>query len=127
MSEPKKKHNVVEVVTFAFGLVVLASLVGYLAYQFFTSEDTPPNLEVTVKPGAGQCCAYKVIISNSGSRTAEAANIKFERRRDGTLREETLSIDYIPANSKREAMLVFPDEIRAGDVIVVSAISFNLP
>ncbi len=118
----KNKHNGVEIATFIFGLVTLAAVVGYLAVQVFAGRKSPPKLDITVVSMPGECCLYKISIENRGGETAEAANITFMQGNT----EVPLFIDYVPANSRREAMLAFPDS-SGTRLPSVKSISFNLP
>ncbi len=126
MAKAKNKHNVVEIGTFIFGLAVLAAIVGYLVVRIISSEETPPKLRAGIERIEGECCTYSVTIENSGSQTAEAVTILFVRSGQGGTVETTLAVDYVPAHSKREAMLVFPDA-RPTETVTVGGISFNLP
>ncbi len=124
---PKKnKHNAVEVVTFIFGLLVLAGVVGYLIFQTLGPSESDPNLQVSLKPVEGSSEQFRVIVENIGEKTAVEAQITLEKR-GAQKTTSTLVLDFVPGQSREEAIISFPGEAPAIDSIQVSSINFSLP
>ena len=122
----KNKHNAVEVVTFIFGLAILAAVVGYLVFQMLTARATDPNLQVTLKPVEGTSGQFKVIVENLGEKTAVEARITVEK--SGPQKAtSTLVLDFVPGQSREEALISFPGNSKAIDSIRVTSINFSLP
>ena len=125
----KKGHNFVEVSTFIVGLAVILSLVGFLVYQIYQKEETPPALYVTstYQPDM-ENYGFKVDVENKGEETAAAVNIKLSLYQEGEAVDDgTITIQYVPVKSKETSWIVFHTGRKAGDSLVVSSITYIKP
>jgi len=125
----KKQHNLVEIITFIVGLVVLLSLVGFLIYQIDQKKNLPPQLQVsTTYEAAMDQYAFRLEVENTGEESAEDVHIKLSLYQQGEVKEDaSLSIRYVPVKSKETAWVVFHTDRMAGDSLVVSSVTYVKP
>lgn len=102
------------------GLVVLA-LLAFLAYQALVVRETGPELAVTVtavEPApAGYAVHFEIV--NDGGRTAEQVQLSGTLTRGGRQVEQSSAVvAYVPAESRRDGVLVFSEDPRDGDLDV---------
>ncbi|WP_181703700.1 hypothetical protein [Chthonobacter albigriseus] len=92
------------------GVVLVASLVVFLALQAFTQAEGPPVivLEPVGIEKVGDHWHVEVRVRNDGFSTAAALDIAGELK-DGeeTVGEATATLDYLPRHSERKAGLFF--------------------
>jgi uncharacterized protein (TIGR02588 family) len=90
------------------GLVV-AGLIGYLAWQGFTGGSRPPELSVRVADaGAGE---FGFTVTNDGGHTATDVAVALVLESDGQpTHVQRLVIDYIPGHSQASGSFLLSDE-----------------
>lgn len=115
---PTKPHPIEWITGIGSGLVV-AALIGSIAYQAMTDAGSSPDLIARRLPSvegepAGQ---VRFEVANRAGTTAAAVLVRGElRRADGTVETAETSIDYVPARSKAQGALLF--EGNEGDVSI---------
>lgn len=94
------------------GALLALAVCGLLAFQAITRDGEPAlQLEVTGWQQGPGGYAVSVQVTNSGGRTAEAVEVSGEVIRGGTTVETgSVTIDYVPADSRRTATLVFSED-----------------
>jgi uncharacterized protein (TIGR02588 family) len=105
----------------AFGGVLLASLVGYLAYTGLTAPAGPPGIVVRTgdvdQAPAGFTLQFTA--RNEGKSTAAAVKIRGRLLTENQVVEESEAVlDYVPERSEREGGLFFERDPRQHNVSV---------
>lgn len=122
-------HNIVEKITFIFGLLVLVGLISFLIYQMSNKSNLPPQLVISTQyePQLDHY-GFKVDVENKGDFSAEAANIKLSLYQNGeSVEDGTLEFQYIPVKSKETGWIVFHTSRKSGDSLVVSSLTYAKP
>lgn len=104
--------------------MLAALLLGYLVYQAIYGDHSPPNLEVTLREVRASGDDYLVLfeIHNHGGETASNVIVVGHLRRFGiTLETAQVTIDYVPAESRREAGLFFETDPRTARLKLMPA------
>ena len=129
MSETRRKHNIIERITFGFGLISLFAIIGFLIFDMNNSKRETPQLQIkaeydaSVKPNG-----YKIIVENSSKQTAADAQISFGLYHDGKLSNSaTATFDFIPAKSQKTAWIVFYSDRNPSDSLVIQSVTFLQP
>lgn len=112
-----KPAEKVEWIVAGVATLVVAVLIGFLAFEAVTRSGGSPDLSVShvenTTTRAGLAVAIEV--DNSGYAAAAAVEIIGETGGDGQ-EARMVTIDYVPAQARRQATLVFPPETRPEDV-----------
>ena len=129
MEKTSKKINYLERSTFIAGLLILVFLFGYLSLQMTKKQHLPPSIEVAVSPTLiKDKNSYEIMIQNTGEETAQAINIQFELYQDGKVTgNAVMVIDYIPTKSKETGWIVFEQDKKPFDSLVVKSITYLKP
>ena len=129
MEKTGKKINYLERSTFIAGLLILVFLFGYLSLQMTKKQHLPPSIEVAVSPTLiKDKNSYEIMIQNTGEETAQAINIQFELYQDGKVTgNAVMVIDYIPTKSKETGWIVFEQDKKPFDSLVVKSITYLKP
>ena len=125
----KSKHNILEKISFAFGIIVLVALVSYLLFQFTERNGNPPQLVITTayQPKMKNY-TFKVEVENKGDQTAEQANIQLDLYQNGEIAESgSINMNYVPVKSKETSWIVFYVEPKPNDSLVISSVTFVQP
>lgn len=124
-----KNYDLVEKITFAFGILVLVVLIFYLIYHMNQDSNKPPELVVAIfDQPAMDHYSFKLEVENTGDQTAEAAQIKLSLYQNGEVAEDgTVQFQYLPMKSKETAWIVFQTEKKPNDSLVVSSITYTKP
>jgi uncharacterized protein (TIGR02588 family) len=115
MTTPVK--NWVEWAVFGLGLLTLAVVVGYLAYDMITSDGTPGQLTVRLgapAPAAGQYMV-PVTVENRGDTSVE--NVYVEVVLTGAGAEAVramVELAFVPRGSEAQGWVVFPQDPAGG-------------
>jgi uncharacterized protein (TIGR02588 family) len=100
----------IEWLTGLVSALLVAGMLGWIGWEAFTREATPPDLSVTVltteKTGAGQRVTFD--IANSGTTTAAAVTV-IGRLMEGEkiVEENHVVFDYVAAESKSTGAILF--------------------
>ena len=127
--EQKKGHNLVEIITFIAGLIVLLAVVGFLIYQINATKGTPPNIVISssYQPSM-EDYSFKLEVENKGEESAEAVNIKLSLYQEGKVAADgDVNIQYVPVKSKETAWIVFHSDRKPGDSLVVTSVTYVKP
>jgi len=129
MGKAQKKYDPLEKLVFYLGLLTIAALIGYLAFQWAANEQTRPRLLVDCEfqPNAvGQ--VYRVEVENTGDITAENIKIQLGLFHRGKVMERIdLDIQYVPAGSRETGWITLGGERRPSDSLGVISILFLEP
>ena len=105
------------------GLVLVASVIGFLIYEAFTGKRLPPDVKLSVDSVAEIRNGFLVRITavNEGGMTAEGVIVEAELR-SGTepVERSRTTIDYLPPRSEKRAGLFFTRDPRQLDLQVRS-------
>jgi uncharacterized protein (TIGR02588 family) len=97
------------------GLVLVVGTIGFLLYRAVTGGSSPPEVEISVEAITPIRSGYlvEVSVSNTGEGTAAELTLTGELR-DGTevVETSTVTLDYVPSQSSREAGLYFSEDPR---------------
>jgi uncharacterized protein (TIGR02588 family) len=120
-----------EWITFAMASVVLAIVVGLVAYTWLDEQkQQPPLLSIlnTEKNRAVNGQFYvPFTVTNSGGQTAEAVYILAELRVGGTIVETgSLEIDFLSKGEKAEGAFIFSRDPEQGQLTLRVA-GYKLP
>lgn len=107
----------VEWVVAGVSALVVAALMGFLAYEAVMRSGGSPDLAVSHVESTRTRAGLAVVIEvdNSGHAAAAAVEVIGETEGDGE-EARIVTIDYVPAEARRRATLVFPPETRPEDV-----------
>ncbi|HJT50572.1 MAG TPA: hypothetical protein VJ734_01380 [Nitrosospira sp.] len=126
MEQKKDSHNLIEKITFSFGLAALLVLLSYLVYQSIQEKKGPPQLVITTAPQPGmEHHGFQVRIENIGEETAKSVNLKMNLYRNGkSIESGIISTKFVPAKSVEIAWIVFHQEKNPDDSLVVSSVTY---
>ncbi|MGY1837583.1 hypothetical protein ACI79P_21070 [Blastococcus sp. SYSU DS0510] len=102
------------------GLLVVL-LIAFLGYQAVAVRESGPELAVgiTAVEQAGSGYEVHLRVRNDGGTTAETVQLSGQLIRDGRQVEQaSATIAYVPPESRREAVLVFSNDPRDGELTV---------
>jgi uncharacterized protein (TIGR02588 family) len=105
------------------GLVLVASVIGFLIYEAFTGKRLPPDVKLSVDSVSEIRNGFLVRITavNEGGTTAEGVIVEAELK-SGTepVERSRTTIDYLPPRSEKRAGLFFTRDPRQLDLRVRS-------
>lgn len=119
----------IEWLTGLVSALLVAGMLGWIGWEAFTREATPPDLSVTVltteKTGAGQRVTFD--IANSGTTTAAAVTV-IGRLMEGEkiVEESHVVFDYVAAESKSTGAILFAGD-PAGRRLDIRAAGYTGP
>lgn len=126
MKSPKK--NWLEWSCFAVGLLLLASVIGYLAYDAVTLGGAPPRIEFKLgepRP-QGDRFGIAVVAENHGDQTAEAVHVEVVLK-GGKEERAQFVIEHLPRHGRREGFVTFETDPRTAQSVEARALGFQLP
>lgn len=128
MAASAHKTPLLEWAAGAVGLVIVLTSVSYLLYRGFEQKAAFPDLHVAVTGIRPQASGYLVtfMVNNRGGATAQ--NVKIIGRLRGPAGEQSseVTLDYVPAASRREGGLVFTEDPRRYP-LTIRAEGYNRP
>ena len=129
MKKIRRKHNIVERITFAVGLLLLGAILGFLIFDLTVEDHHPPQLVISSSFDPGVLpYGYRVIVKNTSKQTAESAQITFALYQDGERVEEaSADFTFVPAKSKKTAWIVFNTDRKPSDSLVMISASYLKP
>jgi uncharacterized protein (TIGR02588 family) len=118
-SASKARTPLLEWISAAIGLALACGLIGYVAWEAVSSDDTPPAMAVTalsIHPTPGGY-VMKIRVENHGGSPAAQVGVEGTLTTPGAEPEvaET-TFDYVPDHSQRDGGLFFTVDPRAGEV-----------
>lgn len=94
----------------ALGLAIVVFTVAFLAYDWLTNRDAPPEITVAVERVVASKAGYLVTFSahNAGGAAAIGVDIEGTLRAGAEVRERaTVTLDALPSRSTRRGGLYF--------------------
>ncbi|MDX5483181.1 MAG: hypothetical protein LPK07_15990 [Hymenobacteraceae bacterium] len=135
--EDKKKQNGgvdeknwLEWTVFGISLLLVLSIIGYLAYQTYTRKPSTPDLLVQVRPDPSDHAPtrYHVLLQNKGGATAEEVLVELVLMKGGEEVESAeLQLPFVPQESKREGWVSFKNDPNQADTITTRVVSYKKP
>lgn len=117
-----------ENIVFYVGLLIITGLVSYLIFQSFQDKNLPPDLKISIASMASKECAFKVMVENKGGTSAKDVNIVFNLfQMDEKTESSTVSIDYMPVDSKKTLWVVFKKSTSDCGSLRVGSLAFLKP
>lgn len=103
------------------GLLLVAGVFGFLAWQVFTAAETAPTITIRVTSIEPQPAGHLVLFEaeNHGGSSAAGVAIVGRLREDGTAVEEAkVTLDYLAAGSRHRGGLVFARDPRSFELLL---------
>jgi uncharacterized protein (TIGR02588 family) len=125
-SEKQQQENAIPVwewIVAAIGLVLVASVIGFLLYEAIAGSRLPPDVKLSVDSVVQIRNGFlaKITAVNEGGITAEGVDIEGELKRGTeTIERSRTTIDYLPPRSEKKAGLFFTQDPRQLDLQVRS-------
>jgi uncharacterized protein (TIGR02588 family) len=125
-SEKQQQENAIPVwewIVAAIGLVLVASVIGFLLYEVIAGSRLPPDVKLSVDSVVQIRNGFlaKITAVNEGGITAEGVDIEGELKRGTeTIERSRTTIDYLPPRSEKKAGLFFTQDPRQLDLQVRS-------
>ena len=110
------EKNWLEWVVFGVGLVLTASVLGYLVYEGVHMGDTPPDIALSLGPPErrGEEFLVPVAATNRGDETAEGIHIEVRLETGGAGERGEFTIAFLPRRATREGWVTFRTDPRSG-------------
>lgn len=107
----KKKQSIPwwEWAVAALGAAMVIGLIGFMGYRAMQADAPVPELRVKAREVHARAIGF-VVILDVGNTGAGAANVAIEgtlTNGDGIIESSNVTLDYVPADSHREAGLLF--------------------
>ena len=125
----RKKTPIAEWITAAVGAILIALTLGSLIYETVAQQPSPPDLAVEVSSivPARDGFRVEVRISNGGTRTAAAVQVRGDVKANGALVEESEAVvDYVAGMSTAFCTLYFSTDPRVA-TLAVRAVGYQQP
>ncbi len=109
------RNSVLEWAVAGLGFVLVTFAVGFMAFQAFTSQDLPPNIELRVVRIEDVQGGYLALIEarNRGDEAAAEVGVEGSIERGGQpLETSETTFDFVPSGSVREGGLFFTEDPR---------------
>ncbi|WP_337063326.1 hypothetical protein [Kineococcus sp. G2] len=102
----------------AVGAVLLAALLGFLGYQASTRDgDSRVLVDLVAVERTPAGFVTTVEVTNGGGETARSVQVHGEIVRNGTtVSQASATVPYVPADSRRRAVLVFGADPAGADL-----------
>lgn len=127
MEKKHKSRNLVKGVTFLFGVITILGLMGYLIFNMFTANNSPPNLTVSTFYDS-QHKVHKVVVKNAGDTTAEEVITRWQIIGEGRVIDTiTITMRYLPAKSQKSATVCVPKNESLQVNIQIISINYQTP
>jgi uncharacterized protein (TIGR02588 family) len=126
----KPPRSPAEWTSFGIALLILATIVGLVIYQWLTQKNQPPLLSVSTSSEIRQVPGQFYVpfeVKNIGGETAESVQVIAELRIDGEVEESgEQQIDFLASGETEEGAFVFSRDPRQGELSMRVA-SYKLP
>jgi len=124
------KKNPLEWLVFGGSLLILLFVLGYLAVQALQPAPDAPDIVVRYRadPSGTQPHRYRLMVQNTGGRTAEEVQIEAAIVRDTQVIEAAgLLLTFVPKESEEEGWVNFSRKPAPGESLVVRVLSYQSP
>lgn len=103
--EPSLRKNGLEWSVFAFSLLLIAGVLGFLGYHALQESDAPPSFHIELGPAQQRDSLYAlpVVVHNTGDQTAAGVHVVVKSGGE----EAELVFDYVPRHSQRQGTVSF--------------------
>jgi uncharacterized protein (TIGR02588 family) len=94
----------------AVGMVLVVSSAGFMLYQSFAGDSSPPDLVIEIDTIAPRDVGYLVQIRVTNRGGSAAAGLIVEgalKQRSATVEASVIAMAYVPSRSQRKAGLIF--------------------
>jgi uncharacterized protein (TIGR02588 family) len=122
--------NALEWTVFGVSLLLVLSILVYLAYQVYHEKPSTPDLVVEYYPDPSDNAPhrYRVVVHNKGGETAEDVTIALSLENGNEeLEAAALNIPFAPKESKREGWVNFRKDPLLADTLVARVVSYKKP
>ena len=122
------RNSVLEWAVAGLGFVLVVFAVGFMAFQAFTSQDLPPNIELHVVSVQDVQGGYLALLEarNRGDEAAAEVGVEGTIERNGQEVETSeTTFDFIPSGSVREGGLFFTEDPRGA--LTVRSVGYREP
>lgn len=127
--QERRDPHWIEWLTGIVSATLVAALLGWLCWEAFTREGTPPDLSVQILVTEKSKAGYRVTfdIYNTATTTAAAVTV-VGRLVDGdkVIEEHNVLFDYVAAESKSTGAMLFEND-PAGHTIDIRAAGYTDP
>lgn len=129
MNQHRKEKNWLEWTVFTLGLLLVAALVLYLAYDIWTVRSGPPRIEVRLGAPSQQGDGYRIPVElrNSGHKVAEQVHVEVVLRKGERTEKANLVIQYLPRNSTRHGAATFTIDPATADRVEARVSGYAQP
>ncbi len=130
MKKKKLQKNWVEWTVFAVGLLLVVSVIAYLAYDAATLTDAPPSIEVRTGQPIERPHNFIIPVSltNHGDQTAEGVLVEVSLESGGVETERgEFTIAFLPRRSTREGWVAFQTDPRTAGQIKARVMGYEKP
>jgi uncharacterized protein (TIGR02588 family) len=127
MNTPEK--NWLEWSVFAASLLLVVSVVAYLAYDALTAGDEPPRIAVQLGAPEQRAdhFAVPVTVTNEGDQTAEGVVVEVVLERGEEEEQAQFEVAFVPRQSAREGWVTFEQDPATADRLTARAIGYEKP
>jgi uncharacterized protein (TIGR02588 family) len=128
---PRANHDIppAEWAAAAVGLMIVLTILGFLLMKAVQDSESPPDISIKVVGIEAQQGKYLVrlqVFNNGGSTAAQVAVEGTVEPQNSEIQRSQLTLDYVPAHSKRGAGLFFTtDPMKAR--LEVRAVGYQTP
>ena len=124
------KKNLLEWSVFGVSFLLILALLGYLALKSFSYKDTPPDLQVSIKPEPGRQDQniYRLELRNYGDQAAENIQVEVALVVQGQELETAQALfPLAPHESAMNAWVTFRTPRKSGQQVKVHVLGYNQP
>jgi uncharacterized protein (TIGR02588 family) len=125
----KLEKNWLEWICFAVSLLLVMSLLAYLAYEALNTGQSPPRIEFRLGPTEQREGKFlvKVIAENRGEQTAEGVHVEVVLKSDGKEERGKFIIDRLPRQGRRSGFVIFENDPRLATSLQARALGYAEP
>jgi uncharacterized protein (TIGR02588 family) len=124
----RPRKNVLEWLVFAASLLVIGTVVGFLAYEGLTMGREPARLQVLLGEPRQEETLFvvPVVVENKGGKAAAGVRVEVLLEAPGGTERVTFDLPHAPAGSMRRGQAAFRSDPREGRMSG-RAVGFELP
>jgi uncharacterized protein (TIGR02588 family) len=125
----KLEKNWLEWICFAVSLLLVISLLAYLAYDALSTGKSPPRIEFQLGPPQQREGKFlvNVIAENHGEQTAEGVHVEVLLKSDGKEERGRFVIDHLPKQGRRSGFVIFDNDPSQATTLQARALGYAEP
>ena len=130
MNQYRKEKNWLEWCVFSGGLILVAAIVGYLAYDLWTAPSGPPRVDVRLGEASERSGRYYVPVSvkNDGHEVAERVEIEVELKQiNGQAEKAGFTVQFLPRGATRRGTVTFTNDPRLAEELTAQVRGYQQP